>query len=516
MRGIKYNVDQYSREADKMSKNMIKVLDTTLRDGEQTPGVALAPEKKLEIARALDDLGVDIIEAGAAMTSEGERKAIKLISKEGLDAEICSFVRAVREDIDAALSCDVDSVHLVIPTSDIHLKYKLKKTRQKAQKMALEVLRYALDHGLTVEFSAEDASRTDPAFLSEFLSAAVKEGAHRICMCDTVGVLTPERSRELFSTITKLVKVPVAVHCHDDFGMATANTIAAVQAGAQEVHVTVNGLGERGGNTALEEVVLALSHFYGIKTGVKFSKLYNISRLVERHTGIPVPPTKAVVGENAFTHGAGIHVHGVLAYPPTYEPISPKEVGHHRRFVFGKLVGSHAIESELRRMGLKPTKGQVQEIAEQVKRLGDREKLVTDTELRAIVDGVMGREVKEIVKLEELTVVSGNRVTPTSSVKVKFGDKEVVESGLGVGPVDAAMNAIRKVVEGMSNVRLKEYHVDAISGGTDAVVSVVVELTDGKRIVTARGTSGDIIMASVQAMLNGVNRLLWDRKFGGA
>jgi D-citramalate synthase len=209
-------------------------------------------------------------------------------------------------------------------------------------------------------------------------------------------------------------------------------------------------------------------------------------------------------------------VHGVLAYPPTYEPISPKEVGHHRRVVFGKLVGFHAIENELRRIGLRPTKAQVQEIAEQVKRLGDRGKLVTDTELRAIVDGVMGREVKEMVKLEELTVVSGNRVTPTSSVKVRFGDKEVVESGLGVGPVDAAMNAIRKVVEGMSNVRLKEYHVDAISGGTDAVVSVVVELTDGKRIVTARGTSGDIIMASVQAMLNGVNRLLWDRKFGGA
>lgn len=499
-----------------MSKNMIKVLDTTLRDGEQTPGVALAPEQKLEIARALDDLGVDIIEAGSAIVSEGERKAMKLISKEGLGAEVCSYVRAVREDIDAALGCDVDSVHLVVPTSDIHLKYKLRKTRQEVEKMALDALRYALDHGLTVEFSAEDGSRTDPDFLGNFFSTAVKEGAQRVCICDTVGVLTPERSRELFSNMTKLVKVPVAVHCHDDFGMATANTIAAVQAGAKEVHVTVNGLGERGGNTALEEVVLALSHFHGIKTGVKLSKLYSVSRLVEHHTGIPVSPTKAVVGENAFTHGAGIHVHGVLAYPPTYEPISPDEVGHHRRLVFGKLVGSHAIESEIRRMGLKPTKAQVQEIAEQVKRLGDQGKLVTDTELRAIVDGVMGREIKETVRLEELTVISGNRVTPTSSVKVRFGNKEVIESGVGVGPVDAAMNAIRKVVEGMSKVRLKEYHVDAISGGTDAVVSVVVELTDGKRIVTARGTSGDIIMASVQAMLNGVNRLLWDRKSGGA
>lgn len=498
-----------------MKKRTVKVLDTTLRDGEQTPGVALTPEQKLEVARALDDLGVDIIEAGAAITSEGERKAIKLISKAGLDAEICSFVRGLRSDVDAALACDVDSVHLVVPTSDIHLKHKLKKSRKEIKRISLDVARYALDHGLVVEFSAEDATRTDPTFLQEFLSAAVNEGVQRVCVCDTVGVLTPEKASELFSELTRTVKVPVAAHCHDDFGMATANTLTAVQAGAQEIHVSVNGLGERGGNAALEEIVLALTHFHGIKTGVKLNKLYGISKLVERHTGLPVSPTKAVVGENAFAHEAGIHTHGVLVYPPTYEPISPEVVGHHRKLVFGKHVGSHAIESELKRMGLKPTKGQVKEIFKQVKQLGDRGKLVTDTELRAIVDAVMGRELEEMVKLEELTVVSGNRVTPTSSVRVKFGEKEVVESGLGVGPVDAAMNAIRKVVEGMSNIRLREYHVDAISGGSNAVVDVVVKLTDGKRIVTARGTSGDIIMASVQAMLNGVNRLLWDRKSGG-
>jgi D-citramalate synthase len=499
-----------------MVKRKVRVLDTTLRDGEQTPGVALAPGQKLEVARALDDLGVDIIEAGAAITSEGERRAIKLISKAGLDAEVCSFVRALRSDVDAALACDVDSVHLVVPTSDIHLKHKLKKTREEVKRVSLDAARYALDHGLVVEFSAEDATRTDPTFLREFLSAAVEEGAQRVCACDTVGVLTPEKANELFSELTKAINVPVATHCHDDFGMATANTLAAVQAGAQEVHVAVNGLGERGGNAALEEVVLALAHFHEIETGVKLNKLYSISKLVEQHTGLPVSPTKAVVGENAFAHEAGIHTHGVLTYPPTYEPISPEVVGHHRKLVFGKHVGSHAIESELKRMGLKPTKEQVQEIFGQVKQLGDRGKLVTDTELRAIVDAVMGRELEEIVKLEELTVVSGNRVTPTSSVRVKFGEKEVVESGLGVGPVDAAMNAIRKVVEGMSNIRLQKYHVDAISGGSDAIVDVVVKLTDGKRIVTARGTSGDIIMASVQAMLNGVNRLLWDRKLGGA
>jgi len=498
-----------------MANRTIKVLDTTMRDGEQTPGVALAPEQKLEIAKALDDLGVDVIEVGAAITSEGERKGIKLVADAGLKAEICSFTRALPADIDAAIACGVDSIHLVVPVSDIHLQYKLKKTREQVKEMALKAVRYALDHGLIVELSAEDATRADSAFLKEVFLAGINEGAQRLCVCDTVGVMTPERMRELFTDLVGSIKVPIAVHCHDDFGMATANTIAAVQAGAQEVHVTVNGLGERAGNAALEEVVLAMTRLYDVKTNVKLEKLYEVSRLVERNTGMPVPLTKAVVGENAFTHEAGIHTHGVLAYPLTYEPISPEMVGHHRRLAFGKHVGSHAIESELKRIGLEPTKGQVQEIFEQIKKLGDRGKLVTDSEWRAIVDAVMGRTIEEIIKLDELTIISGSRVTPTASVRLKFGEKEVTESGLGIGPVDAAMNAIQKVVEGMSNIRLKEYHVDAVSGGTDAVVDVVVKLTDGKRIVTARGTSGDIVMASVQAMLNGVNRLLWDRKLGG-
>jgi len=498
-----------------MAKRIVNVLDTTMRDGEQTPGIALAPEQKLQIARALDDLGVDVIEAGSAITSEGERKAIKMISGAGLKAEICSFVRALKEDVDAALSCDVDSIHLVVPTSDIHLKHKLKKTGEQVKEMALSTVRYALDHGLVVELSAEDATRTDPSFLKELFAAGVKEGAQRLCVCDTVGVSTPEKMYGLFEDLVKIAKVPIAVHCHDDFGMATANTLAAVRAGAQEVHVTVNGLGERAGNAALEEVVLALTQFYGFETRINLKKLYEVSRLVEQCTGMPVSPTKAVVGENAFSHEAGIHTHGVLAYPPTYEPISPETVGHHRRLIFGKLSGSHAVESELKKIGLEPTKEQVQQIFEQIKKLGDRGKQVTDAEWRAIVDTVMGKTLEEIVRLDELTVISGSKVTPTASVKVKFGDKEVTESGLGIGPVDAAMNAIRKVVEGTSNIRLQEYHVDAISGGTDALVDVVVKLTDGRRIVTARGASGDIIMASVQAMLNGVNRLLWDKKLGG-
>jgi D-citramalate synthase len=486
----------------------VKVLDSTLRDGEQAPGVAFTPEQKLEIAKALDELGVDIIEAGSPATSEGERKGIKMIATEGLKAEVCCFARCLKEDIDWALQCEVDSVHLVVPTSDLHLQYKLKKSRGEVEQMALDALHYALDHGLVVEFSAEDASRSDREFLFPVLSRGAREGAQRLCLCDTVGVLTPEKSFELFSEAVKVLGAPVSAHCHNDFGMATANTLAAVRAGATEVHVTVNGLGERAGNASLEEVAVALKQLYGVEVGLKLEKLYEVSKLVERYSKVPVQPHKAIVGENAFAHEAGIHVHGVLEKPATYEPFPPELVGRERRILFGKHTGSHALERELLSWGLSPTKEQVAQILSEVKRLGDMGKSVTDSELRALAASVLGRKVEEVIKLEELTVVSGNRITPTASARLRFRDREVVESGLGVGPVDAAMNAIKKVVEEMANIKLLEYHVDAISGGTDAVVDVVVKLTDGKRIVTARGISGDIIMASVQALLSGVNTLL--------
>ncbi|MEM2865659.1 MAG: hypothetical protein QW098_00745, partial [Candidatus Hadarchaeales archaeon] len=293
----------------------IRVLDTTLRDGEQMPGLALTPEQKLQIAVALDELGVDIIEAGSAIVSEGEREALRAVVKQGLKAEVCSFSRGVKEDVDAALACEVDSVHLVLPTSDIHLKYKLRKSRTQLKEMAREACRYALDHGLKVELSAEDGTRTDLAFLKEFFSVGEEEGVHRLCVCDTVGVMTPDRIYELFSDLTGSLHLPISVHCHDDFGLATANTVGAVRGGAEEVHVTVNGLGERAGNASLEEVVTSLHYLHGFRTGIKLKKLYGTSELVERLTGVPVPPNKAIVGDNAFSHESGIHTHGVLRFP---------------------------------------------------------------------------------------------------------------------------------------------------------------------------------------------------------
>ncbi|KXA97665.1 citramalate synthase [candidate division MSBL1 archaeon SCGC-AAA259I09] len=497
-----------------MTKRKIKVLDTTLRDGEQTPGVALAPDEKLKIARELDDLGVDIIEAGSAITSAGEREGIKKIVDENLNAEIISFARITKSDIEPALDCGVDAVHLVFPSSDLHIEKKIGKTREDVKDIVAEISRYALDNGLTVELSAEDATRADRGFLKEVFQIGLEEGVQRICICDTVSMMMPEQIYDLFSEFAEIIDVPIAAHCHDDFGVGVANTISALRAGGSEIHATINGLGERAGNSALEEIALAISEFYDddFETDLKLEKLYEVSKVVEEYTGIPISPTKAVIGANAFAHEAGIHTHGVLSEAKTYEPVAPEKVGQKRRLIFGKHTGKHAIENEIERIGLDASDSQIDKIFKRIKDLGDRGKLVTDAEWTAIIDDVMGRSLEEVVTLEELTVTGGDTVTPTAAVKIKYEDREFIEAGVGVGPVDAAINAIRKVVSGISNISLQEYHVDAISGGTDAMVDVVVKLTDGKRIIDARGSSEDIIKASVQAMLNGVNRLLWDKK----
>ncbi len=496
-----------------MTSKKVKILDTTLRDGEQTPGVALSADEKLEIAKSLDKLGVDMIEAGSAITSKGEREGIKKITNEGLDAEISSFSRAKTSDIDSALECDVEAVHLVVPTSDLHMEKKLEKSPKEVKELGLEAIRYAVDHGLTVELSAEDATRADRDFLKDLAQAGIDEGAQRVAICDTVSKMMPEQIYDLFSDISEDIEVPIATHCHDDFGVGTANSIFAVRAGAEEVHATINGIGERAGNAALEEVVLGLEEFYDYETNINKDEIYNISKIVEEHTSIPISPNKAIIGDNAFAHEAGIHTDGVLSESDTYEPLTPEKVGQKRKMIFGKHTGKHAIENELERKGLEASEDEIEEIFERIKDLGDRGKLVTDSEWSAILDEVIGRDLEDLVELEELTVTSGDTVTPTASIKIKYKNESFIEAGVGVGPVDATINAVRKVVSGISNIKLIDYHVDAISGGTDAMVDVVVKLTDGKRIIDSRGSDEDIIKASAKAMLNGVNRLLWDKKF---
>lgn len=487
----------------------VKILDTTLRDGEQTPGVSLAPEQKLQIARQLDLLGVDVIEAGTAIISEGEQKAVKAIANEGLNAEICSFARILTGDIDAALQCDVDTVNLVAPVSDAHITKKLKMDREELMAQTIEMAEYVKAHGVNVEISSEDASRADMAFLKSFFSD-LSTVVDRLCFCDTVGLLYPERTKEIFPPLcASATGTPVSIHCHNDFGLATANSIAAVSAGAECVHVTVNGLGERAGNASLEEVTAALDVLYGVQTRIRKVKLYATSRFVMNLTKVPVAPSKPLIGGNAFTHESGMHVHGTLADTSLYEPIDPAMIGRTRRFALGKHTGKASVKRVLTEIGIGADEEQVAKILIRVKELGDKGKLVTDSDFQAIVEDVLGIEKEEKIKLIDLSVVTGKRVQPTASIRLEIDGEDVVEAGVGIGPVDAAINALKKALLGreINDLRLEEYHVDAITGGTDALVNVVVKISRGDKTITASGVNEDIVIASLYALLNGVNRL---------
>jgi D-citramalate synthase len=484
----------------------VRILDTTLRDGEQTPGVSLIPENKLRIAQRLDDLGVDVIEAGFAAVSEGEMEAVKLIADAGLRAEICSAARGTQGDIDAVAKSGADSIHLIIPVSDLHIEAKLKKTREQVLQITRDMVRHAKDCGLIVELSAEDATRADVAYLKKMFATGIEAGADRVVACDTVGVLTPERSYELFADLRRSLKVPVvSVHCHNDFGMAVANTVAALRAGANQFHATINGLGERAGNASLEEIVVSLRSLYKLKLDIKMEQLYSISQLVSRLTGIYVQPNKAIVGENAFTHESGIHTQGMLAHPSTYEAIEPELVGGTRRLASGKHSGSAGIKATLAAMGLTPSEEQLKEIFQRVKTIGDKGKTVTDADLLAIAESVLGLSKEKPIQLQEITVVSGNTVTATASVRLKLNGREVSGAAIGVGPVDAAINAVKKAIQEVEPIHLEQYNVKAITGGTDAMVEVMVRVRKGNKTATAMGVREDIVMASMDAVLAGMN-----------
>ncbi len=484
----------------------LRFLDTTLRDGEQTPGVSLNPDQKLEIATKLADIGVDVIEVGSAAASEGERDAIRVISDAGLTAEICTYVRAVRQDIDFAAEYGADSVHLVVPVSDLHIAKKMRKTREEVAQMAYNAVEYAKSRGLIVELSGEDASRADQNFLRQIFAEGIDRKADRLCFCDTVGVLTPEKVAVYIPPLASIA--PLSIHCHDDLGFALTNTMAALKYGASCAHVTVNGMGERAGNTPLEEVVMALEILYDYQTRIHKEEIYSLSALVSRLTGIPLPINKAIVGEMAFTHESGIHTHGVIREPSTYESVSPEMVGRKRRIVLGKHSGSASVEAALHEMSYKADEPQVKEIVKRIKQLGDEGKRVTDTDLMAVADAVLSIECKPIIRMRQFTAVSGSNMIPTASVTLVVDGQEMTGAATGAGPVDAAMEVLRKCVADVADIRLEEYHVDAIRGGTDALVDVTVRLSKDGKIITSRGARTDIIMASVEAMIAGMNRLL--------
>lgn len=493
----------------------VSVFDTTLRDGEQTPNVSFPINYKIQIAKQLDKLGVDVIEAGFPAASKGEFEVVKTISKLGLNAKICGLARIVKQDIDAALDSEADMIHIFISTSKIQIEHTIKKSYDEIVEMSVEAVEYIKDHGRLCMFSAMDATRTELEFLKRIYKAVEEARVDIINVPDTVGVATPFKFYELIKELREHLKVPIDVHCHNDFGLAVANTYAGVMAGANEVQVTVNGIGERAGNASLAEVVMVLHSLEGIKTNIRTEYLVETSKLVERFSGIKIPPNTPIVGENAFSHESGIHAHGVIKEASTFEPgvITPEMVGHRRRIVIGKHAGRYQIKKMLEDAGYAVDDESLTKIVEKIKELGDKGKRVTDLDLFTIAEIVLGelRKEERAILVDEVTVLTGNKITPTAVVNAKVLDEKKVTSAIGVGPVDAALKVVANLVG--EKVKITEFKMDAITGGSDALAEVYVTVEDeNKNSFTARAAGPDIVMASIDAVINAVNYLMFKKR----
>lgn len=493
----------------------IRIFDTTLRDGEQTPGVSLTPDEKTRIALQLDRLGVDAVEAGFPVASEGEAESVAAVSAAGLSCEVVGLARANKADIDAAVAANVACVHVFIATSELHMKHKLNMTPEQVTQRIADSVSYAKSHGVVVEFSAEDSTRSDTEFLGQVYRTAEDAGADRINVPDTVGVSSPHLISDLVKELISEVKIPLSVHCHNDFGLAVANSLAAIESGATQAHVTVNGIGERAGNTSLEELVMSLHRLYGKQTGIKTELLYETSRLVAALTGVRLQPNKAVVGENAFGHESGIHTHGITETPLTYEPYDPTIVGRRRWFQAGKHAGAHGIAAQLAEAGYFPDKSQLDEIVSRVKNIGDKGKTVTDADLFAITEAVLGRgsQRERVLDLVDLAVVTGKGLVPTASVRLRLNGREYTSAETGVGPVDASIRAVQRITDSSVQVKLKEYRLEAITGGSDALAEAIVKVenADGTT-VSAAAAREDVVVASVEAMVEAINKILLRRR----
>jgi D-citramalate synthase len=484
----------------------VQFLDTTLRDGEQAPGVSLTPDEKARIARGLDDAAIDIIEAGSACTGPGERETISRVTDLDLNATVTSFCRGIQRDIDLAVECDVDGINLVVPASDKHITQKVGTTHEENVQSTADLVAYAKDHGLWVEVIGEDGSRADVDYLEELMAASLDAGADRVCYADTVGHATPDHTIECVSALTELG--PTSTHTHDDLGLAVTNAFVSIAAGADLVHGTINGIGERAGNVALEEVAIALNHGYGVET-MDLTEVHDLAQLIAKLTGIPLAPNKAVVGENAFTHESGIHTDGTLKDDAMYEPYPPEKVGRERRLALGKHAGRAGVKAALDEHDFELDDDQIDQVVERVKEIGDRGKRVTDADLLTIAEEIEGRDRERRVELLDLTAVSGVS-PPTASVRLSVEGEVREQAATGSGPVDAAMNAAEEALSHEADASLESYHVDAITGGTDAIVTVEIEMSRGDDHVTVTASDSDITRASVTAMVDAMDRLVAD------
>jgi len=497
-------------------QNRVIIFDTTLRDGEQSPGASMNTGEKLRLATQLEKLGVDVLEAGFPAASEGDLEAVSEIAGKLQKTEVAALARTSKTDIDQAWQAISHAakprIHTFIATSDIHLEYKLKMTRDEVVDKAVAAVKYAKTLTDNVEFSAEDGSRSDRDFLCRVFEAAIEAGATTVNLPDTVGYAIPEEFADMVKYLTANVpnigKAVLSVHCHDDLGLATANTLAAVQAGARQAEVTINGIGERAGNTSLEEVVMALQtrpNFMPFTTAVNSEYIYPTSRLVSMITGIMVQPNKAIVGANAFAHEAGIHQDGVLKNPMTYEIMKPEAIGlSTNKLVLGKHSGRHALRSRLKEMGYDLSDEELNLVFKKFKDLADKKKHVVDEDLEVIVtEGIL--RTSDIFNLEYLHVTCGTTVLPMASVKLSINGRIVQGAGYGNGPIDSAFNTIANLTGTQSE--LLRFTVGALTGGTDAQGEVIVRLRENGLVSLGKGADPDIITASAKAYINGLNRL---------
>jgi 2-isopropylmalate synthase len=494
----------------------IIIFDTTLRDGEQSPGASMNTSEKLRLAIQLEKLGVDVLEAGFPAASEGDFEAVSRIAGHLKRTEVTALCRTAKNDIDKAWGAIQHAasprIHTFIATSDIHLKYKLKMNREEVLKAAIEAVAYARSLTDRVEFSSEDGSRSDRDFLCRIFEAAIEAGATTVNLPDTVGYAIPEEFAELVRYVMahtpNIHKAVLSVHCHNDLGLATANTLAAISAGARQAEVTINGIGERAGNTSLEEVVMALHtrpNFLAFTSNIQTEFIYPTSRLVSMITGIPVQPNKAVVGANAFAHEAGIHQDGVLKNPMTYEIMKPETIGlNMNKLVLGKHSGRHALRSHLKDMGYDLSDEELQLIFTKFKDLADKKKHVVDEDLEALIaEGIL--QSHDVFALDYLHVTSGNTVLPMASIRMMIQGRPVQGAEYGNGPIDAVYQAIAKLT-GTSSELLR-FSINALTGGTDAQGEVTVRLRENGLEAMGRGADPDVITASAKAFINGLNRL---------
>ncbi len=500
-------------------KDMEKIIifDTTLRDGEQAPGAALNPKEKLEIACALSDLGVDVIEAGFPISSEGDFQAVKAITKTVKGVTICGLARAIKKDIDTAYQAIKYArrprIHVFLATSKIHMKYKLKKAEDEILRLAVQSVRYARRLCPNIEFSPEDATRSQNEFLFKVIEAVIAAGATTVNIPDTVGFTEPEEFGKLIKAIKENVpnidRAVISVHCHNDLGLAVANSLAAIKNGARQVECTINGIGERAGNASLEEVVMTIRTrkdiFKDLFTSINTPQIYKVSRLVSKLTGFTIAPNKAIVGENAFRHEAGIHQDGILKKRITYEILNPQDVGFPASaIVLGKHSGRHAFNSRLKALGFHLNAQQLNNAFRRFKILADKKKDIFDEDLVSIVEEQI-RTITPVWRLVDFLITSGTKISPNSTVKLRHRGKTQEDSSSGDGPVDACFKAIDRIT-GIKG-KLLDYRLEAVTSGKDALGEVSLKLIAKGKTVSGRGSSTDIIEASILAYLNAINKI---------